>query len=74
LQSKEGLLLLLMILLHLTALLLKQFSIVLRNVGGDGGRHNNTETRVRNFFFCLYIVDLGTIMGFSDKPNRTLKA
>ena len=32
---------------------------------------NDTETRAKNFFFCLCIVDLGTITGFSDKPNRT---
>ena len=24
------------------------------------------------FFFCLCIVDLGTIMGFLDNSNRTL--
>jgi len=28
----------------------------------------------KNFLFCLCIVDLGTITGFLDKPNRTLKA
>jgi len=43
-------------------------------VGRGRGRHNNTETRAKNFLFCLCIVDLGTIIGFSDKPNRTLKA
>ena len=25
----------------------------------------------KNFLFCLCIIDLGTIMGFSDKLNRT---
>jgi len=28
----------------------------------------------KTFFFRLYIVDLGTIMEFLDKLNRTLKA
>jgi len=74
LQTKEGLLLLLVPSLHFTVLLLKHFSIMLRNVGGGGGRHNDIETRAKNFFFHLYIVDLGTIMGFLDKLNRTLKA
>ena len=74
LQSKERLLLLLMPSLYLTALLLEHFSIVLRNVRGSGERHDNTETRVKNFFFHLCIVDLGTITGLLDKLNRTLKA
>ena len=34
-------------------------------------RHSNIETRAKNFSFHLYIVDLGTIIGFSDKLNRT---
>jgi len=71
LQSKEKLLFLLMLSLHLTALLLEHFSIVLGNIRVGGGRHNNTETRAKNFLFCLYIVDLGTITEFSDKLNRT---
>ena len=66
--------LLLVLSLYFTVLLLKYFSIVLRNVGGSGGRHNDIETRVKNVLFHLYIVDLGTIMEFSDKLNRTLKA
>jgi len=74
LQSKEELLLLLMLLLHLTALLLEHLGVVLRNVGRGGGRHNDAETKAKNFLFCLCIVDLGTITGFSDKPNRTSKA
>jgi len=53
LQLKEGLLLLLMPSLHLMALLLEQFSVVLRNVGGGGGRHNDTETRAKNFLFLF---------------------
>ena len=66
LQLKEGLLLLLMLLL-----LLEYFSIILRNIGGGRGRHNDTETRVKNFLFYLCIVDLDTITGFLNKPNRT---
>jgi len=69
LQSKEGLLLLLMPSLHLTVLLLKHFSIVLGNIGMDGERYGNTKTRAKNFSLHLCIVDLGTIMGFSAKPN-----
>jgi len=71
---KKGLLLLLVPLLHFMVLLLEHFNIVLRNVGGGGGRHNNIETRAKNVLFHLYIVDLGTITGFSDKLNRTSKA
>ena len=38
-------------------------------------RHDNTETRAKKTLFSVYVfVDLGTIMGFLDKPNRTLKA
>jgi len=74
LQTKEGLLLLLMLLLHFIALFLEHFSIILRNVGGCGRRNNDIETRVKNFFFYLYIVDLDIIMKFSDKLNRTSKA
>ena len=73
LQSKEGLLFLLMPLLHLTALFLEHFSIVLGNVGVGGGRHDNTEIRAKKLSFSVYVfVDLGTIMGFLGKPNRTL--
>jgi len=54
-------------------LLLEHFSIVLRNVREGGKRHNDTETRAKNFLFCLCIVDLGTIIRFLDKPNRTSK-
>ena len=66
--------LLLMSLLYFTVLLLEHFSIILRNVRGGRGRHNDIETRAKNFFFHLCIVDLSTIMGFLDKLNRTLKA
>ena len=74
LQLKEGLLLLLMLSLHLTALLLKHFSIVLGNVRVGRRRHGNTEIRAKNFSFHLCIVDLSTIMGFLAKLNRTSKA
>jgi len=55
-------------------LLFKHFSIMLGNVGGGRGRHDDAEEKVKTFLFCLCIVDLGTIMGFLDKFNRTLKA
>ena len=71
LQLKEELLLLLMLSLHLIVLLLEHFSVVLRNIGGGRGRHNDTETRVKNFLFYLCIVDLDTITGFLSKHNRT---
>jgi len=29
------------------------------------------QKQEQKLLFHLYIVDLGTIMGFSDKPNRT---
>jgi len=67
-------LLLLVFLLYLLLLLFKHIGIILRNVGGGRGRHNNTETRAKNFLFHLYIIDLGTITGFLDKLNRTSKA
>jgi len=51
LQSKEGLLLLLMLLLHLTVLLFEYFSVVLRNVRRGGGRHDNIETRAKKLSF-----------------------
>ena len=38
----------------------------------DRGRHDNTETRAKKLSFSVYVfVDLGTIMGFLSKPNRT---
>jgi len=61
-------------LLHLPALLLEHFGVILGKVGVGGGGHNNAETRAKNSLFHLCIVDLGTITGFSDKPNRTSKA
>ena len=56
LQSKEGSLLLLMSSLHLPALLLKHFSVILRKVRVGGKRHNDTETRVKNSFFPVYVL------------------
>jgi len=53
LQTKKGLLLLLMPSLHFMALLLKYFNIVLRNIRGGKKRHNDTETRAKNFFYVL---------------------
>jgi len=54
------------------ALLFKYFNVILENVGVGRGKHGNTETRAKNFSFHLCIVDLGTIIGFLAKPNRTL--
>jgi len=52
-QSKEGLLLLLMPSLHLAALFLKHFSIVLGNVGVGRGRHDNAKIRVKKLSFLF---------------------
>jgi len=46
----------------------------LRNVGGDRRRYNDIEAKIKNFLFCLCIVDLDTITGFLDKFNKTSKA
>jgi len=37
---------------------------MLGDVGGSRGRHNDAEEKAKTFLFCLYIVDLGTIMEF----------
>ena len=74
LQMKEELFLLLMPSLHFMTLLLKHFNVVLRNIRVGGKRHNDIGTRAKNFFFRLYIVDLGTITEFLNKLNRTSKA
>ena len=74
LQLKEGLLLLLMLSLHLTVLLLEHFSVVLERSEWAGEDMIIQKQEQKNSLFRLYIVDLGTIMGFSDKPNRTSKA
>ena len=56
--------LLLVLSLHFMALLFKHLSVILEDVGGNGGRHGDTEEKVKTFLFCLYIVELGTITGF----------
>jgi len=63
-----------LLLLLMFPLLFKHFSIILGNVGGSRGRHDDAKEKAKTFLFCLYIVNLGTIMGFLDKFNRTLKA
>ena len=40
----------------------------------DGERYSDIEEKMKNFLFCLYIINLGTIMDSLDKLNRTLKA
>ena len=37
------------------------------------GRHDDTEAKMKTFLFHLCIVDLDTIIGFSDKFNKTSK-
>ena len=68
---KEEQQLLLMPSLHFMVLLFEHFSIMLRNVREGRERHNNAEEKTKSFLFCLCIVDLGIIMRFSDKFNRT---
>ena len=60
--------------LYFLPLFFEHFSVVLGDVRGDGERHGDIEEKVKTFLFCLYIVDLGTIMGFLNKFNRTSKA
>jgi len=45
---------------------------MLENVEGGRRRYDDIEEKAKSFLFCLYIVDLGTIIEFSDKFNRTL--
>ena len=66
-QLDQELLLLFVSLLHF-----KNFGVLLENIGEDGGKHNDIETKAKTFF-CLCIVDLGTITRFLNKLNRTLK-
>ena len=61
-------------LLYLMVLFFKHFSIVLGNIGGGRGRHDDIEEKAKGFLFHLCIVDLSTIIGFLDKLNRTSKA
>ena len=56
----------------MSLLLFKHFSIILGNVGRGRGRYDDIEAKAKTFLFCLYIVDLDTIMEFLDKFNRTL--
>ena len=63
-----------MSLLHFLLLLFKYFGVILENVRGGRERHDDTEAKIKTFLFHLYIVDLGTIIGFSDKFNKTSKA
>jgi len=55
LQTKKGLLFLLMPSLYFTALLLEYFSIMLRNVGGGRERHNDIKARMKKFL-SVYIL------------------
>ena len=45
---------------------------MLENIGGGRGRYNDAEEKAKSFLFHLCIVNLYTIMEFSDKFNRTL--
>jgi len=58
----QELLLFLVSSLHFTSLLFKYLSIILRNIGRDDRRHGDIEEKTKTSLFCLYIVDLGTIM------------
>ena len=40
---------------HLLLLLFKHISVILRNVGGSGGRHGNTRVKMKNFF-SIYVL------------------
>jgi len=50
--------------LYFAVLLFEHLSVVLEDVGRNGGRHSNIEEKTKTFLFYLYIVDLDTIMGF----------
>ena len=63
-QTNQEPLLLLVLLLHFLVLLFKHVSVVLGDVGGGGERHDDVEKKIKTFLFCLYIIDLGTIMEF----------
>jgi len=73
-QLEQKLLLLLVPLLYFIVLLFDHFNIVLGNVRGSRGRHDDAEENAKSFLFNLCIVNLGTITGLSDKLNRTLNA
>jgi len=59
--------------LYLLVLLFQHIGIILENIKGNKKRYDNIEERQKIFLFCLYIVDLGTIIGSLDKLNKTLK-
>ena len=73
-QTGLKLLLLFMSLLYLLMLLFKHLGIGLGNVRENRRKHDNIEERWKFFLFCLYIVDLDTIIGSFNKLNRTSKA
>jgi len=52
---KKELLLLLVLSLHFTALFFEHFNIVLRNVRGGRGRHDNAKEKIKTFF-SIYIL------------------
>ena len=53
-----------MSLLHFIALLFKHLGVILRDVRENREKHGDIEEKVKNFLFCLCIVDLGTITEF----------
>jgi len=65
-QINQEVLLLLILLPHFPMLLFKHVSIMLGDVERGGRRHDDIR-KSKKTFFCLYIVDLGTIMGFFGK-------
>ena len=56
LQMKKELLFFLVLLLHFMALLFKYFSIVLRNIRGGRGRHDNAEEKMKTLFFVFVLL------------------
>jgi len=73
-QTGLKLLFLFMSLLYLLMLLFKHLGISLGNIGKNRRKHDNIEEKWKNFLFCLYIVDLYTIIGSFNKLNRISKA
>ena len=47
-------------------LLFKYVGVMLGDIRGGGRRHDVIEEKAKIFLFCLYIVDLGTIMEFFE--------
>ena len=58
--------------LYFLALLFKYFGVSLINISWQRRKHNDIE-KSQKFSSYLYIVDLSTIIDFSNKFNRTLK-